>query len=218
MMGAVSTIAEPRGARARAAEPAETATAMADDMPSSATPPRMSVRAQARLRQMVDAHFDFVWRSLRGLGVPAAGADDGAQQVFWIAAQKLEAITVGSERSFLFATARGIAANARRGRARSREVQDDDAIAVHTDSRPDPEQIAVSTQARALLDRFLEDLPDDLRTIFVLFELEGMSMAEIATLLELPSGTVASRLRRAREIFQGVAKRLQAIQARGDRS
>jgi RNA polymerase sigma-70 factor (ECF subfamily) len=190
---------------------------MADDMPSPATPPRMSVRAQARLRQMVDTHFDFVWRSLRGLGVPAAGADDGAQQVFWIAAQKLEAITVGSERSFLFATARGIAANARRGRARRREVQDDDAIAVHTDSRPDPEQIAVSTQARALLDRILEDLPEDLRTIFVLFELEGMSMAEIATLLELPSGTVASRLRRAREIFQGAAKRLQAIQARGDR-
>lgn len=217
MMGAVSTIAEPRGARRRAAHPVATVTTIANDMPSSATPARLSVRAQGRLRQMVDANFDFVWRSLRGLGVPSSGADDAAQQVFWIAAQKLEVIIVGSERSFLFATARGIAANARRGRARSREVQDDDAIAVHVDARPDPEQTAVSTQARALLDRFLEDLPEDLRTIFVLFELEGMSMAEIATLLEVPSGTVASRLRRAREIFQGAAKRLQAIQARGDR-
>jgi RNA polymerase sigma-70 factor (ECF subfamily) len=185
------------------------------DMPESARPPRLSARAEARLRSLVDAHFDFVWRSLRGLGVPAATADDSAQQVFWIAAQKLDAITVGSERSFLFATARGIAANVRRGRARSREVQDEAALAVQVDARPNPEQMAASTQARALLDTFLEALPEDLRTVFVLFELEGMSMVDMADVLDLPAGTVASRLRRAREAFQAAAKR---FQAKGERS
>jgi RNA polymerase sigma-70 factor (ECF subfamily) len=44
--------------------------------------------------------------------------------------------------------------------------------------------------------------------VFVLYELEGLSMAEIAGLLELPPGTVASRLRRAREEFHAQARRL----------
>lgn len=164
---------------------------------------------------MVDAHFDFVWRSLRGLGVPAATADDAAQQVFWVAAQKIEAIVVGSERAFLFSAARGIAANARRGHARSREVQDEAALAVQVDTRPDPEQMAASTEARALLETFLEALPEDLRTVFVLFELEGTSMVDMATVLDLPTGTIASRLRRAREAFRAAAKR---FQARGERA
>jgi len=49
----------------------------------------------------------------------------------------------------------------------------------------------------------------DLRTVFVLYELEEMTMAEIATTLELPPGTVASRLRRGREAFQTAVARLQ---------
>src|SRR5437016_1477964 len=98
--------------------------------PSSTVRPRTtSVDAGARLRRMMEADFDFVWRALRGLGVPAANADDAAQQVFWIASRKLDAIAAGSERSFLFGTARGIAANARRARLRSRENVDATALA-----------------------------------------------------------------------------------------
>jgi RNA polymerase sigma-70 factor, ECF subfamily len=214
MMGTVSAVAEPRGGSGvpRGLDLSEDAE---PDMPASPGLPRLTARAEARLRKMVDAHFDFVWRSLRGLGVPAATADDSAQQVFWIAAQKLDAIVAGSERSFLFATARGIAANVRRGRARSREVQDEAALAVQVDAGPNPEQLAASAEARVLLDTFLEALPDDLRTVFVLFELEGMSMVDMAEVLDLPAGTVASRLRRAREAFQAAAKR---FHAKGDRS
>ena len=50
----------------------------------------------ARLRGMVAAHFEFIWRALRGLGVPAGNVDDAAQQVFWIAAQKLDLITLAA--------------------------------------------------------------------------------------------------------------------------
>jgi len=50
----------------------------------------------------------------------------------------------------------------------------------------------------------------DLRAVFVLFELEELSTAEIAATLEIPMGTVSSRLRRAREEFQAATKRYRA--------
>ena len=59
-----------------------------------------------------------------------------------------------------------------------------------------------------LLDVVLEQMPIDLRTVFVLFELEGLSAPEIAAALSIPLGTVASRLRRARQTFAQAAARL----------
>ena len=178
--------------------------------PAAAPPARgaLSREEAARFRQIVDAHFDFIWRSLRGLGVPAATVDDAAQQVFWTASQKLAAIVVGSERSFLFATARGIAANARRAQQRNRELPGDELLATQADRSPDPEQLAEAREVRRLLDRILDGLAEELREVFVLFELEGQTSAEISELLGIPMGTVASRLRRAREEFQSAARRL----------
>ena len=170
----------------------------------------------ARLRGMVDAHFEFIWRSLRGLGVPTASVDDAAQQVFWIAAQKLDAITVGSERAFLFSTARGVAANARRSRMRNREQADDGALATMPDAGLDPEQEAQRSQAKKLLERVLAEMDEDTRTVFVLFELEGLTSVEIAELLQIPVGTAAARLRRGREEFQLAVTKLQ-LQSRGTR-
>jgi RNA polymerase sigma-70 factor (ECF subfamily) len=59
-----------------------------------------------------------------------------------------------------------------------------------------------------VLDGILDAMPMDLRTVFTLFELEAMTMVEIAQVLSIPAGTVASRLRRGREIFHAEAKRL----------
>ncbi len=87
---------------------------------------------------------------------------------------------------------------------------DDDALAERVDAGADPEQSASRKQARDLLDRFLDGLSEDVRSVFVLFELEGMTMAAIAEMLDTPPGTVASRLRRGREDFQAVVKRFQA--------
>lgn len=179
-------------------------------MPSSMPRSHEIDDRDVRLRHMVDHHFDFIWRSLRGLGVSPAAADDAAQQVFMIASQKLDVIAVGSERGFLFSTARGIAANFRRGQRRNPEVADDLALAGHHDAGPNPEQAASSNQAKAWLEDFLEGLPQDLRTVFVLYELEGLTTTEIADLSEMPTGTVASKLRRAREAFQDAVKRFRA--------
>jgi len=168
-------------------------------------------RAQAtRVRAIVDQHFSFVWRYLRGLGVPAAEVDDAAQQVFVIASQKIDVIREGAERSFLVGTAHGVAANARRAGVRRREVPGDFALETYADEAPDAEARAARGEELLVLDRFLASLPDELREVFILFELEGVTMAAIAEDLHLAPGTVASRLRRAREAFQEMAKRFQA--------
>jgi RNA polymerase sigma-70 factor, ECF subfamily len=166
--------------------------------------------AQARFRAIVDSHFNFVWRYLRALGVPHANADDATQQVFLVAASKVDLIEEGRERSFLVGTAHGVAANARRANERRREVQGEGDLSLQIDNALDPEQQTESREALAILDRFLETLAPDLRTVFVLFELEAMTMAAISETLGIPAGTVASRLRRAREEFHDMAKRVQA--------
>ncbi len=60
-------------------------------------------------------------------------------------------------------------------------------------------------------------MPADLRVIFVLFELEGLEVQQIAALQEIPLGTASSRLRRAREEFSAIAKRVKAAVAARER-
>lgn len=164
--------------------------------------------AETRLRRMFDDYFDFTWRSLRRIGLREDDADDAAQRVFLIASQKLDAIRAGSERSFLLGTAVRVASDVRRSAPYRRETpQADPAAGLAGGARPD--ELLDQRRARAMLDDALEGLDDDLRTVFVLFELEELTSAEIAALLELPQGTVASRLRRARAAFQDEVARLQ---------
>jgi len=60
------------------------------------------------------------------------------------------------------------------------------------------------------MDDALESLPIELRSVFVLYEMEEMTMAEIAELLGIPAGSVASRLRRARHHFHEYVRRYRA--------
>jgi RNA polymerase sigma-70 factor (ECF subfamily) len=147
---------------------------------------------------------------LRRLGVAADACDDAAQQVYLVAAARLEQIRIGSERAFLCATAVRVAANARRARAARPEIADPEAVEAEADRTPLADELLEERRLRELLDRVLDSLPDDLRTTFVLFELEGLGTQEIAEALGIPRGTVASRLRRAREAFQEAARRLRA--------
>jgi RNA polymerase sigma-70 factor (ECF subfamily) len=149
----------------------------------------------------MDLYLDPVWRTLRGLGVPPATADDAAQEVFVIALQRLPTIVMGSERSFLLGTAVRVAANHRRKLARSRVISGAAEIAEPPDPAPGPEELAALGEQRAILESVLSQMPDELRAVFVLFELEGLSSAEIGQILGIPTGTVASRLRRARADF-----------------
>jgi RNA polymerase sigma-70 factor (ECF subfamily) len=165
----------------------------------------------ARLRAMLDAHFDFIWRSLRRLGLSDDRADDAAQQVFVVASRRLGSIMLGSEKSFLLRTAMRVASDVRRSASYRREVAHADPAAdIEGGLRPD--DLLDQRRARALLDRVLDAMDFDLRSVLVLFEIEEMTTAEIAVLLEIPYGTVASRLRRAREQFQAKLARLRLHQ------
>ncbi len=169
--------------------------------------------ADVRLRRMLADHFDFIWRSLRRFGLNDDRADDAAQQVFVIASRKLDAIQKGSERSFLFGTAMRVASDIRRSAPYRREVAHADAGA-DLEGGPRPDELLDQRRARALLDRVLDEMDMEIRMVFVLFEIEEMTTSEIASLLGIAHGTVASRLRRAREDFEARISRL-AVGKRG---
>lgn len=160
-----------------------------------------SADSQRRLRAMVDDNFAFIARVLRNLGVRGSDLDDVSERVFSSAASRLDDIAPESERAFLVQAAVRWAANDRRARARVREVACDNLPDV-PDAAPSPEDLTARRRAVAVLDGLLETMELDLRAVFVLDEIEEMSRSEIARVLGLPEGTVASRLRRAREDFE----------------
>lgn len=164
--------------------------------------PERVAAEHARLRRMLDESFDFIWRSLRRFGLSDDRADDAAQQVFIIASRKLDMIRPESERSFLFGTAMRVASDLRRSAVSRREIAHADPAGDLADTSTSPDELIDQRRARETLDGVLDAMDEDLRAVFVLFELEEMPTAEIATLLAIPPGTVASRLRRAREDFE----------------
>ena len=68
----------------------------------------------ARLRGIVRAHFEVMWRLLRRLGVPAADLDDAVQEVILVLARKLDQVEPHSERAFVLSTAYRVASTVRR--------------------------------------------------------------------------------------------------------
>jgi RNA polymerase sigma-70 factor (ECF subfamily) len=164
---------------------------------------------QRRLTEMFHQHFDFVWRSVRRLGVLSHAVDDATQEVFMVASRRMDVIERGKEKAFLFGTAVRVASDARRARGRRRE-DGDDALEESTGHTPSADELLDQKRAREMLDELIAELPEDTRPVFVLHELESMTMAEIAGCLELPPGTVASRLRRARADFEASVARWQA--------
>jgi RNA polymerase sigma-70 factor, ECF subfamily len=168
-------------------------------------PPPFAAAATAssdrRLRGLVEQHFEFIGRVVRNLGVAEAEIDDVLQQVFCAAASRLPDIVEGSERAFLVQAAVNWAANSRRAQARRREVGLAE-LADVADEAPTPEDVSDRKRAAAVLDGLFATMDLDLRTVFVLYEIERLSRSEIAALLGLAEGTVASRLRRARDDFQ----------------
>ena len=181
---------------------------------AGAAPPHLApdaaigAAAPARAERLGElaTHLEFLWRFVRRMGVPDAAAEDVAQEAFVIAVTRLDAIVVGKERSFLLSVAMNLA---RRERARGwRHDELEAEPPASTRERPDARLDA--QRARRLLDRALAELDDDLRVVFVLHEVEEETMATIAMLLDIPPGTVASRLRRAREAWRHATARLRA--------
>jgi RNA polymerase sigma-70 factor (ECF subfamily) len=168
---------------------------------TEAAPVSGVVPSGQRLRIAFESHYDQIWRLLRRIGVPPSVADDATQQVFLILAERLGDVRDGCERSFLFGTALRIASTLRR--TWKREVLTEH-VDLETSPLPGTDELADQRRARSALDAILQQMDSDLRTVFVLYELEQFTSVEIAEILGIPIGTAASRLRRARQQFQAL--------------
>jgi RNA polymerase sigma-70 factor (ECF subfamily) len=166
-------------------------------------------------RSIYDTYFNFVWCSLRRLGVREPDVMDLTQKVFLIVNQKLPGFEGRSQlATWIFGIAQRVASDYRRSALIRCEVVTD---ASELDLRSDDDDNVVEqseTRRRAeVAEAILSRLPEPQRIVFVLFELEEMSGDDIAALLEVPVGTVRSRLRLARETFRREVRRLAAAGA-----
>lgn len=160
-----------------------------------------------RLTRVFRRDAAWVFSMLRRFSVEPGDAEDVTQEVFLVLRARLGEVAPGEERSFLFQTAVYLAANARRA-ARKRAVPPDD---VTHRSEPvstrNAERELVERDELEVLNLILDAMPDDLRAVFVFFEIEELTLVEIADILAIPLGTVKSRLLRARTVFEREAKR-----------
>jgi RNA polymerase sigma-70 factor (ECF subfamily) len=177
--------------------------------------PTLAPLVDARVRDAIDSHYEPLWRFLRRMGVEESQVEDATQQVLLVFAQRGDEIAKAAVRSFLFGTALRVASDFRRKRARAVPVVDLGALADVAHPGPNAEQQTGQGEIRQLLDRVLDELATELRAVFVLAELEEMTMTEISRVLGIPPGTVASRLRRAREVFAAQATELRPYVEKG---
>jgi RNA polymerase sigma-70 factor (ECF subfamily) len=136
------------------------------------------------------------------MGLTEAQAEENAQEAFVLAAQRMSSIADGKERAYLLGAALRLANNTRRRLSHRLELAaGDDTMRKAVDDRPNAESILQKKQQCDLVDRTLEAMPGILGEVFMLYEIEELTLGEIAVVLEIPAGTAASRLRRAREEF-----------------
>jgi RNA polymerase sigma-70 factor, ECF subfamily len=158
---------------------------------------------RARLEKMFNDHHAAVWRALRRRGLALDAAADATQETFLLAAKRLADIRPESERSFLIETALRMAYTLGRKTVRWELEEDMDQrlsnVRETSESRADTQ----------LCDLVLSKVDSDLVEVFMLYEIEGLTSPEIAALLEIPLGSVASRLRRARDQFRAAAARIE---------
>jgi RNA polymerase sigma-70 factor, ECF subfamily len=142
-------------------------------------------------------HGAFVWRVLRRMGVREADVADMAQEAFVVVHRKLSSFDGRSIKSWLFAICVRVAADYRKKAHVRREVATADPpdVGAAAGQHADLER----ARARLLLDRMLDQLDEDKRAVFVLYELEQLSMNEVADAVAVPLQTAYSRLHAARK-------------------
>jgi RNA polymerase sigma-70 factor, ECF subfamily len=148
--------------------------------------------------QVYEAHFDFVWRSLRLLGVGDDALEDAAQDTFSVVSRQLSRFEGRSAlRTWLFAILQRVAANHRRRRRRKQQPLTP--LSEAAGDEPTPLAHVEAAEAAAVVQRFCAALEPDRRALFVLAVLEDLPAAEVATALGLPIAKVYSRVHALRE-------------------
>ena len=145
-----------------------------------------------RLGRLIRKQFGFVWRLSRRLGLTENEVDSAVREVFEAAAQRISDIRPGNERAFLFSTTLHVVARVRKNRGEQGTI---------SDRAPALEDLDEARQAREILGALLEQMPLELRVVFVLREIEQFASIEIAEIIGIPLATVTTRLTEAHEDF-----------------
>jgi RNA polymerase sigma-70 factor (ECF subfamily) len=155
-------------------------------------------KATVPLRAVFDQQAAFVCRTLRRHGVREADLDDMLQEVFLVVHRNLnEYVDRGRMRAWLYSICTRVAHGQRRKVVRRREAPEIEDT--ERDVAPTQHQHVEDQQALRLGYQLLEALPPQEREVFVLYEVEDMTMSEIAQVMGCPLQTGYSRLNRARE-------------------
>jgi RNA polymerase sigma-70 factor (ECF subfamily) len=163
----------------------------------------------AQIAHIFSDQADFVWRSLRRLGVPIADVDDALQEVFLVVYRRIaDYEDRGFLRAWLFSISRQVSSHYHRGMKRAEERQRGLVVSV---TAPDVEEIVARHEAEELVNGFLDELQEPQRSVFYLSDIEGLTAPEIAAALDVNLNTVYGRLRQARKRFEALLTRRQAV-------
>ncbi len=152
--------------------------------------------------------FPFVWRVARRRGIPASSLDDVCQDVFVIVHQKLAAFEGRSSvKTWVYGILNNVVLMRHRTAGRRERDREDLDPELVVDEAAGPDLAASFASAARIAEALLARLDDDKRTMFMLVELEGMSVPEAAEAVEANVNTAYARLRAARiEIAEAVAR------------
>jgi RNA polymerase sigma-70 factor (ECF subfamily) len=182
--------------------------------------PRVAAEQPAKVqlvfREVYDANFGFVWRAVANRGIPFAAMDDVVQEVFLVVHRKLGEFEGRSTlRTWLSGIVRRVVADhvkKRGNQATGQEAVEDHAF----ESTEDPAAELERRSAVAVVSALLEKMTEAHREVFVLYEIEQLTVREIAELTHTNENTVQTRLKAARQTFQRGLDRHRASDARRD--
>lgn len=159
-------------------------------------------------RTLFERELGYVLETLRRLGVARADVEDMAHDVFVAVLRQLDTYDPSRPlKPWLFGFAFRIASQYKR---KARRVEGLEAPEQLVDASPRPDAHYETARKRKMVQLALEEIELERRAVFVLHDIDGCTGDEIARTLEVPLGTVYSRLRLAREDFSAKMRRLQA--------
>lgn len=152
-------------------------------------------------------HFDFVWSSVKRLGVGSDSMDDVVQEVFIVVHSRLHTLEQPEAlRSWIYGIVRRTVSGYRRSN-RAKVVREAFVAAEDAPLGPTPLDLTEQASELKLLTKLLAGLDEAKREVFLLVELDEMSVPEVAAALEIPLNTAYSRLRAARILFEDALTR-----------
>jgi RNA polymerase sigma-70 factor (ECF subfamily) len=159
--------------------------------------------------EVFKTYSGFVWRVLLRLGVAESDVDDVAQEVFLGVHRNLQGFEGRCAlRTWIYGICHRRAIDYRRRAMTRPELATDEPPEIGTDA--EQEDGLDLGLARAKLNQLLESLDEEKRSVFVLFEVEGIPMEEVAEIVGCPLQTAYSRLYAARKKVDALAQRMRA--------